>query len=60
MNQFLTNLKYQAEQNPIAALAVGVAALTVVNRVFHTGVEMQNASAWRKEVARRAMKDALK
>lgn len=60
MSKFLQNLKHQAEQNPIAALAVGVAVVTAASKLLSVGVEMQNASAWKREVTRRAMKDAIR
>lgn len=46
MDKFLENLKLQAEENPIAALAAAAA-------VLHGAAKLVNARAWSKEVARR-------
>jgi hypothetical protein len=46
MNEFLENLKRQAEANPIVALGV---AAGVVSAITH----LMNASSWKREVARR-------
>lgn len=34
MNKFVNNLKRQAEENPIAAIAVGVAATAVASKLI--------------------------
>ena len=60
MNEFLENLKRQAQENPMLALAAGAAVLTVVTRFIGAGVDARNSHAWAKEVARRSMKDAAK
>ena len=46
MNEFLNNLKKQAEENPVLALAVAAALLTA-------GSKFMNSMAWKQEVARR-------
>jgi len=53
MNDFIDNLKKQAEENPIAALGVAAALLAGASKLV-------NSLAWKQEVARRAMKDARK
>lgn len=53
MNEFLTNLQRQAEENPVLALGVAAGLLTSIGKLV-------NAAAWKQEVKRRAMKDALK
>lgn len=60
MNEFLTNLKRQAEANPILALAAGAAVLTAVTRFLGASVDARNARVWSKEVSRRLMKDSIK
>lgn len=60
MNRFLNNLKIQAEDNPVLAMAVAAGLITSVSKLLGTTVDMKNASAWKQEVARRAMKDGLK
>jgi hypothetical protein len=57
MDRFLTNLKRQAEENPIAALAVTAVVLTATSKFIGAAVDMRNSAAWSKEVTRRAMKD---
>ena len=59
MEAFLQNLKRQAEENPIAALAVGAAVLTTITKLLGTSVDVKNSRAWTQEVARRTMKDSL-
>jgi hypothetical protein len=59
MNVFLTNLKRQAEENPMVAIAAGVAVVTVATQLVGMGVSARNSHAWAKEVARRSMKDAV-
>lgn len=60
MEAFLQNLKAQAEQNPLAALAVGVAVVTTVTKLLGAGVAASNSRAWQQEVARRTVKDSLR
>ena len=60
IKRFWWNLKRQASENPILALAVTTALLTAVAKVFSVTVDMRNSHAWQKEVTRRAMNDALR
>jgi hypothetical protein len=60
MDEFLRNLRRQAEENPMVALAVGGALLTGIAKFIGTSIEHRNSRAWAQEVARRAMKDAAK
>lgn len=53
MDEFIANLKRQIQDNPLLALAAAGAILTGASKIL-------NASSWRMEVARRAMKDARK
>ena len=60
MEPFLRNLKRQAEENPMLALAAGAAVLTVITKFIGASVDAKNSHAWAQEVARRTMKDASK
>ena len=60
MERFLQNLKRQAEENPMLALAAGVAVVTTVTKFIGMSVEARNSRVWMQEVARRTMKDAVK
>lgn len=53
MDKFLENLKAQAEENPVLAMAAAAAMLTGASKLV-------NSLAWQKEVTRRAKKDRLK
>lgn len=53
MNAFLENLRRQAEENPMIALAAGAAMLK-------GAADLMNSRSWKKEVARRLVKDGLK
>lgn len=53
MNDFIDNLKRQAEENPLVALGVAAALLTA-------GSKFINSMAWKQEVARRTVKNATK
>lgn len=60
MDVFLNNLKRQAQENPMVALAVGATVVTVITKFIGAGVDARNSRAWAQEVARRTMKDATK
>lgn len=53
--QFINNLKRQAQENPMLAIAVGVAAITAVTKLLAANTEHQNSKTWAKEVDRRRM-----
>lgn len=55
MNKFLTNLRRQAEENPVIAIGVGAAAVTAVTKLVHVTAESRNSKTWAKEVDRRRM-----
>lgn len=59
-NDFLNNLKTQAEDNPIVALGIGAALITAISKLIDASVNSKNARAWAKEVARRTAKDTAK
>lgn len=60
MTPFLENLKRQAEENPVVAIAVTAALVTATSKLLDSSTNARNARAWNLEVQRRAMKDALK
>jgi hypothetical protein len=49
MNEFVENLKHQAEENPLVALGIAAALLTATSKLV-------NSMAWKQEVARRTRK----
>ena len=57
MNDFLNNLKRQAEEQPIIALGVAAGLITAISKLIDSGATARNSNAWKQEVARRAMKD---
>ncbi len=56
-NRFYQNLKYQIEENPLAALAIMTAAATVLLKLMQANTEYNNSKTWEKEVERRRMKN---
>lgn len=55
MKKFIDNLKRQAEENPLAALAIGIMTATAATKLIQAGTEHQNSKTWAKEVDRRRM-----
>lgn len=60
MDHFLDNLKQQAEENPVLALGVAAGLITSISKLIDSGATLKNSHAWKKEVARRALKDTHK
>lgn len=60
MHPFLDNLKKQANENPMFAIAAAGASLAGAAKFITAIVGARNSRVWAKEVARRAMKDATK
>lgn len=58
MNEFLENLKRQAEANPLAALGIGAGLITAIGKLLESSNERKNARSWDRETKRRAKKDA--
>lgn len=56
MNEFVENLKTQAEENPFVALAVCAGLLTAASKFIKANTDAKNAKAWAKEVDRRVKK----
>ena len=56
-NRFYQNLKYQIEENPLAALAIMTAAATVLLKLMQANTDYNNSKTWEKEVERRRMKN---
>lgn len=55
MKKYIDNLKRQAEENPVAALAVGAIVITAVAKLLRATTETRNSRTWEKEVDRRRM-----
>lgn len=60
MTPFLENLKRQATENPMLAIAAGATTLAGAAKFVSAFVSARNSRVWAKEVARRTMKDGLK
>lgn len=60
MEQFINNLKRQAEENPVLTLAVAAGLITAVSKLMNSSSAVRNSRNWEREVARRTMKDARK
>jgi hypothetical protein len=58
MNKFFTNLKKQAEENPLVAIGVATVAVTAVTKLMQANTERTNSRTWEKEVDRRRMSKA--
>lgn len=56
MHKFVENLKRQAEENPIFALATGAAVVQAMTKLVATSTQRKNAKSWHKEVDRRIQK----
>lgn len=59
MKKYLENLKRQAEENPLAAMAIGAATVTAVAKLVAVNNERQNSKTWAKEVERRRMMKSI-
>jgi hypothetical protein len=55
MKKFWNNLKTQAEEKPLAAIAVATVAVTVTAKLINANTEHMNSKTWAKEVDRRRM-----
>lgn len=53
MNEFLENLKRQAEENPVLALGVAAGLITAISKLTDSTANAKNSKAWAKEVDRR-------
>lgn len=60
MHPFVENLKRQATENPMLAIAAGATTLAGAAKFIGSVVSARNSRVWAKEVARRTMKDGLK
>ncbi|MCA1806545.1 MAG: hypothetical protein LC687_01580 [Actinobacteria bacterium] len=60
MNQFLTNLKAQAEQNPIIAIGVTAALLTATSKLLDANTDRVSAKTHAREIDRRIAMSHLK
>ncbi len=57
MNRFLTNLKHQAEQNPLVAITVGIALVTVTSKFINSAGSAMGSAAYAKQVNYRISKN---
>jgi hypothetical protein len=53
MNEFLENLKREASENPVVAIAVAAGLLTAASKLINASGNARNSRAWAKEVDRR-------
>lgn len=60
MNQFLENLKREAEANPTIALAVVAGLLTAASKFIDAAGHHKGSTAYAKDVERRLKRDKLK
>jgi hypothetical protein len=56
MDKFLERLQEQAQENPLVAIGIGVAALTAVSKFIDAAGSAYGQRTWSKEVARRSKK----
>ena len=56
MNKYVDDLKRQAEENPMAAVAVGALAITAITKLMQANTARANSRTWAREVERRSMK----
>ena len=54
MNQFLTNLKREAEENPTIAIGVGTALLAAAGKFIDAAAHAKGSRAYAKMVANSA------
>lgn len=55
MKRYIDNLKRQAEENPLVAAGLAVAAVTAITKLMQANTERNNSKSWAKEVDRRRM-----
>lgn len=56
MNEFLENLKTQAEKNPIVAMGVAAALITAISKFIDAQGHAKGSRAYAKDVERRIRK----
>lgn len=59
-NDFINNLKRQAEENPVLALGVAAGLISAIGKLINANSNARNAKSWDRETMRRAMKDTKK
>lgn len=59
MDEFIANLKRQANENPSMALAAGATLLAALAKLVGVSIDAKNSHAWSKEVDRRRRKDSI-
>jgi len=58
MNQFLENLKREAEANPTVTLAVAAGLFTATAKLIDAAGRHKGSTAYAKDVARRVKRDS--
>jgi len=56
MNEFLENLKKQAEEQPMVAMGIAAAVIGAVGKLINANTNHRNAKTWNREVDRRIKK----
>jgi len=59
MKKYIDNLKRQAEENPLLAAGIAIAAVTAVTKLMQANTEHNNSKSWAKEVDRRRMNSKM-
>jgi hypothetical protein len=54
--KFVNNLKRQAEENPLAAIAAAGLVVTAMTKLLQANTARNNSKTWQQEVMRRSMK----
>jgi hypothetical protein len=55
MKKYLDNLRRHAEENPLGAAAIAIAAIAALTKLMQANTERNNSKTWSKEVDRRRM-----
>lgn len=55
MQKFIDNLKRQAQENPVVALAIGAAVITATAKLMEANNDRKKTQTWEREVERRIM-----
>lgn len=59
-NDFIDNLKRQAEENPLVAMGVTAALITAIGKLINANSNSRNSRAWAQEVERRVKQSSKK
>jgi len=56
MNEFLENLKKQAEEQPMVAMGIAAAVIGAMGKLINANSNHRNSKVWQREVDRRIKK----